>query len=171
MKQVTIPAQCLLDWSSQHDHGGYPCMGINTSLSVQETWHLLSRVWPARLLLPAFLLSSIHFPLYLTSLTFNQMDYWQKWSFRLNCQSNILTYLALDAKPSKLIPHWAAWCLGTSLRFYRSWSQPQQRQRQWQRPGPRHWRLKKKTTETEARSTLATVYACTVCRRPIPGKI
>ena len=52
--------------TSQYDHGGYLCMGINNFLSLQESWHLppppfasrgrLSRVWPARLLLPAFLL-------------------------------------------------------------------------------------------------------------------
>ena len=35
----------------------------------------------------------------------------------------------------------------------------------------RHWRLKKKTTETEARSSPATVYACTVPGWSIPGKI
>ena len=35
----------------------------------------------------------------------------------------------------------------------------------------RHWRLKKKTTETEARSSLATVCACMVPRWSIPGKI
>ena len=37
--------------------------------------------------------------------------------------------------------------------------------------GQRHWRLERKTTETETRSPLATVYACRVSRRSIPGKI
>jgi len=56
----------MLIITSQYDHGSYLCMGINNFLSLQESWHLppppfasrgrLSRVWPARLLLPAFLL-------------------------------------------------------------------------------------------------------------------
>jgi len=29
----------------------------------------------------------------------------------------------------------------------------------------------RKTTETETHTSLATAYACTVCKRPIPGKI
>ena len=37
--------------------------------------------------------------------------------------------------------------------------------------GQRHWRLKKKTTEMETRSPLATAYACTVSGRSNPGKI
>jgi len=35
----------------------------------------------------------------------------------------------------------------------------------------RHWRLMKKTTETETRSPLATVHACTISGWSIPGKI
>ena len=35
----------------------------------------------------------------------------------------------------------------------------------------RHWRLKTKTTETESRSPLATVYACTASWWSVPGKI
>ena len=36
------PEQCWLDRfiTSQRDHGGYLCTGINNSLSLQESWHL-----------------------------------------------------------------------------------------------------------------------------------
>ena len=37
--------------------------------------------------------------------------------------------------------------------------------------GQRHYRLQKETTETETRSQLATVYACTISGWSIPGKI
>ena len=72
--------------------------------------------------------------------------------------------------------------MGTTLRVYRTafaWSPLQQRERQWQRAYQRRptaleaqeEKKKKKTTETEARSPLATVYACTVPGWSIPGKI
>jgi len=68
-------------------------------------------------------------------------------------------------------------CLGTSLRVYRTvtaWSQLQQRERLWQRAyrrRPAALESQEKTTETETRSPLATVYACTVPGWSIPGKI
>ena len=66
---------------------------------------------------------------------------------------------------------------GTSLHVYRTafaWSQLQQRVRQWQRAyqgRPTALETQGKTTETETRSSLATVYACTVPGWSIPGKI
>ena len=73
--------------ASQHDHGGYLCMGINSSLSLQKSWHLppssLSLAGQAleslaRKTIPPCLPSfppslSPHSP---TSLTFNQTDYY-----------------------------------------------------------------------------------------------
>jgi len=103
----------------------------------------LSRVWPARLLLPAFLLL-LSLPLFLpiihpTSLTFNQMGYQQIWSLKLklNCHSNIFLVKnsQLDALTSKLIPKqrgvWAPLtCLPNSISME---STTIQKKRQWQR--------------------------------------
>ena len=129
--------------------------------SLQESLHLpppplislgrLSRVLPARLLLPAFLsspsLSSPHSESHFTHL---QPD-------------GLLTGVTSSTTSSFAPRRQAAWCPGTSLN---SWSQLQQRERQWQRaqgyrrrPTPLMTQIK--TTETEARSTLATDYACT----------
>ena len=104
MKEVTIPAQCLLDSSSQHDHGGYLCMGINTSPKLTEELTSLSlssqSVSRDRLeslareklppCLPSFPHSPSHSP---SSFTFNQRDYLQKCSLRIDYESNVLIYL------------------------------------------------------------------------------
>ena len=80
-------------------------------------------------------------------------------------------------KPLNLQCFQSSVCLGTSLRVYRiafAWSQLQQRERQWQRAyrrRPTALETQEKTTETEARSSPATVYACTVPGWSIPGKI
>jgi len=64
---------------------------------------------------------------------------------------------------------WAPACTSTEQHLQ------QQRERQWQRAYPRRQTAlktqEKETTETEARSPLATAYACTVSRRSNPGKI
>ena len=72
----------------------------------------------------------------------------------------------------------AAWCQGTSLATCQqtafAWSQQQQGERQWQRAyrrRPTPLKTQEKMTETEARSPLATVNACTVPGWSIPGKM
>ena len=64
---------------------------------------------------------------------------------------------------------WAPACTSTEQHLQ------QQRERQWQRAYPRRQTAlktqEKETTETEARSPLATAYACTVSKRSNPGKI
>ena len=66
---------------------------------------------------------------------------------------------------------------GASLSVYRTaftWRQLQQRERKWQRDyrrRPTALETQKKTTETESRSALVTVYACTVPGWSITGKI
>jgi len=161
MKQVTI----VEDSSSQHDQGGYLCTGINTSLSFQESWHLppslipqsrgarLVRVWPARLLLPAFLLSCNSFYLF----THLQPD-------------GLLTEMESQAQQSKQHPH-VPRSQAPSLRNlfhtvvygYQPMCLPSMESTTTEEStigkgptggGPRHWRPKKKT---EAHSLLVTV--------------
>ena len=100
--------------SSQHDHGGYFCMGINNSLSFERVdisllpWSLgadfrETRVWPARLNPPC--LSS------LPPLSFSPFSHFThlqpdglltEWSLKFNCLP-VNTSLP-DSKPSKLTP-------------------------------------------------------------------
>ena len=105
--------------TSQCDHGGYLCMGINNSLSLQQIWtspsyirlagqtlENVARVTTPRL--PSFLSLSPHSP---TSLTFNQRDYKKKWSLKLNCHSNILLVRASRSQtpPSNIHKRRGAW--------------------------------------------------------------
>ena len=83
-------------------------------------------------------------------------------------QQPLATTSLPEAKLSKQFPTEGAWCLDTSLRVVSL----QQRKRQCERAYRRRpTELKTKTTETEAHSPLATVYACTDSRQSIPGKI
>jgi len=73
--------------TSQCDHGGYLCMGINNSLNLQQSWTSPSYIRLAGQTLenvarvttppclPSFLSLSPNSP---TSLTFNQRDYEKK---------------------------------------------------------------------------------------------
>ena len=97
--------------------------------------------------LPAFLLSrplslTPHSP---TSLTFNQRDYEQKWSLKLNCHSNIAPRhqsFKTSIFPSDVV-------LGHHLCIYRTaWSQKRQRERQWQRT----YRRRPKALETQEKN-------------------
>ena len=88
--------------TSQRDHGGYLCMGTDTSLSLQESWHLppssislagqTLQSFPRDYMyssLPSFFPRPPSLSLHsLTSLTFNQRDYEKKWSLKFNCHSN-----------------------------------------------------------------------------------
>ena len=126
---------------------------------------------PARLLLPGclrFPRPPSLFPHSPTSLTFRN-----EVKLNFHCQN-----LAPRRQAStNLFP--SAVVFDTSLCVCRtafSWSQRQlqQRERQWQRAyqrRPTALETQEKTTETEAHSSLATVYACTASRQPIPGKI
>jgi len=116
-----------------------------------------------------------HSPHSHTSLTFSQTAYEKKVSLKLNYHNDIAPRRQQAFKTSECSQ--SSVCLGTSLRVYRisfAWSQLQQRERQWQRAyrrRPTALEAEEKTTETEARSSPATVYACTVPRWSIPGKI
>ena len=85
---------------------------------------------------PLCLPSFLALPLFLPILSLHSPS--TRGTTKRNGVSNItVTATSLpDAKPSKLQYSQAAWCLGTSLRDYRTafaWSQLQQRERQWQR--------------------------------------
>jgi len=92
-------------------------------------------------------------------------------SLKFDCHSInrfLVTTLLPEAKRSEQFPTDGAWCLDTSLRVLPL----QQRKRQCERAYRRRpTEPKTKTTETEAHSPLATVYACTDSRQSIPGKI
>jgi len=81
----------------------------------------------------------------------------------------------LDAKPSKRIPKrrgvWALAHVSTEHLHGVNHNRGSASGRRPTGQSQRHWRHKKKTTETDARSSLATVFACTASRRLIPGKI
>ena len=170
--------------TSQRDHGGYLCVGVTTPKACKRvdlslTPPLASRVRLSRVLpawqtppcLPSFPLFTPILPLHSPSTTGTTK--------RNGVFSSTITAASLpDAKPSKLQYSQAAWCLGTNLRGYRTlfaWSQLQQRERQWKRAHRRRPTALetqgKKTTKTEARSSLATIYACTASGWSIPGKI
>ena len=98
----------------------------------------------------------------------------QIWSLELNCHSNIL--LVKMPCLQNLFPSGAV--SGHQLCVSRTaflWSQLQYRRsasgKGSTRRGHRHWRLKKKTTETETRSPQASVFACAISRQLSPGKI
>ena len=103
--------------TSQHDHGGYFCMGINNSLNFQESWYLppplvlvslgrLSRGWPARLYssLPFFFplppSLSPHFPIPLTDGLLTE----KKSHAQLSQQQSSCQNLAGRRQASKLNP-------------------------------------------------------------------
>ena len=122
-------------------------MGINTSLSLQESWHLP----PSSISLDGQTLGSQAGPRDYSSLSsflsslplsfspFSQFTHVP--STRGTTNANGVSGSAVKAtsrsqKPClrKPIPRGAALCRGTILRFYRAWRQLQQRRRQWQRP-------------------------------------
>ena len=162
-------------------------MGTNNSLSLQESWHLpisslslaeqtfeslasetTSPCLPSFLALPLFLpflpILSLHSP---------STRGTTKSKAQLSQQHRSQTPILQNFNIRKV-----AWCLGTSLRVYGTafaWSQLQKRERQWQRVYRRRPTAletqEQKTTETETRASLATVYACRFPRWSIPGKI
>ena len=161
--------------TSQCDHGGYLCMGTNNPLSLQESWHLppssinlVGQTRESLVRLPAFPLFLPLLPLHSPSTrgTTKEMESQAQLTQQHRSQTPKTSIL-----PSGVVP-------GTSLRLYWTefaWSQPEQRKHKWQRayrrrPTALETQEKKKTTETESRSSLATVYACTLPRLSIPGK-
>ena len=130
---------------------------------------LAGRVCPARLLLPAFLLSS-------PSLSFSPFSHFTPKRNGISSSTATATSLP-DTKPSKLQYSQAAWCLGTSLRDYRTafaWSPLQQRERQWQRAyRRRQTSLHNQEKNDRDRSTLISDYCVRVhsFRWLIPGKM
>ena len=98
-------------------------MGINNSLSLQQSWTSPSYIRLAgqtlenvarvtTLCLPSFL--SLNFSPFPTSLTFNQRDYEKKWSLKLNCHSNILLVKASRSQtsPSNIHKWRGVWAQG-----------------------------------------------------------
>ena len=132
-----------------------------------QTLESLSRVTTPP---PAFLLSSpslslAHFP------HLNQRDYETKWSLKLNCHSNIApTRKAFKTSifPSGVVPGHQPTCLPNRICMESTTTEGAQVPTGGDQ---RYWRLKTKTTETESRSPLATVYACTASWWSVPGKI
>jgi len=101
-------------------------MGTNNSISLQESWHPppSSRVLLALLLLPPFLLFS---PWILPILPLHSPSTTGTTKRKGVSSPTVKATSFPDAKPSKLQYSQAAWCLGTSLRVYRTafaWSQP-----------------------------------------------
>ena len=97
---------------------------------------------------------------------------------RNGVSSSTVTAASLPAaNPSNINIQKAAWWLGTSQRFTEqhlhgvNYKRGSASSREPNGGVQRHWKLKKKTTETVTRSSLATVYACRVSGWSIPGKI
>jgi len=120
--------------TSQHDHGGYLCMGINNSLRLQESRHLPPLLVGqtleslARVTTPPCLPFFLALPLFLPILPLHSP------SMRGTTESQAqLSQKHRSQTPSltKLQYSQAAWFLGSRTAF--AWSQLQQRERQWQR--------------------------------------
>jgi len=126
---------------------------------------------PARLILPAFFPRphslSPHSP---TSLTFNQRDYEQKWSLKLSNIAPRPQSFKTSIFPSSVVPRHQPTCLPNSICM-----ESTTKERVPVAEGlPEKINAigdSRKTTETETRSSLATVYACTVSGWSIRGII
>jgi len=163
----------------------YLCMGTSNSISLQESWHLppsslsvarqiFSSIARVTILLPDFLLSSPSLSFeFSTSLTFNHRDYEKKGILELNCHSDIAPgrqAFKTSIFPSGVVPGHQPTCLPNSICMESTTTEGAP-----VAEGPPEETNaigdSRKTTETEARWSLATVYACTIPGWSIPGKI
>ena len=165
---------------------GYLCMGTNNSLSLQENWHLLisslsltgqtfeslaSETTPP--CLPSFLALPLFLP-FLPILPLHSPSTEGLRSLKLNCHSDIAR--RRQSFKTSIFEQWrGAWAPAyVSMEQHLhgvNYKRGSASGRGSTRGGQRHWRLKQKTTETETRASLATVYACRFPGWSIPGKI
>jgi len=169
--------------TSQRDHGGYLCIGSNNSLSLQESWHLppfsishagQTRSSLARMTTPPCLPSSLALLLFLPFFHFThlqpeglrkEMESRAQLSQQHRSQSPRLQTFNIH---KRLAPTYVS----TEQHLHGdNYNRGSASGRGPTRGDQRHWRLKKKTTETETCSSLARVYACVIPGWSIPGKI